>query len=112
MTMVMIGITMITLGQVIGGSGTNPMTDCDDIDKTNFQVGANDPNDFDRDNDGIGCEADDINGNHISNKNDLDCDDIDKTNFQVGANDPNDFDRDNDGIGCEADDINRYSNKP
>ena len=88
-----------------GDSGNNDL-DCDDIDKTNFQVGANDPNDFDRDNDGIGCEADDING---TSNNDLDCDDIDKTNFQVGANDPNDFDRDNDGIGCEADDINSNS---
>ncbi len=85
-----------------GDNGNNDL-DCDDIDKTNFPVGSNDPNDFDRDNDGIGCEADDING---TSNNDLDCDDIDKTNFPVGSNDPNDFDRDNDGIGCEADDIN------
>jgi hypothetical protein len=77
--------------------------DCDDIDERNFPVGANDPNDFDRDGDGIGCEDDDIDG---TSNTDLDCDDIDERNFPVGANDPNDFDRDGDGIGCEAEDLN------
>ncbi len=66
-----------------GDSGNNDL-DCDDIDKTNFQVGANDPNDFDRDNDGIGCEAEILTVMAVAT-DDLDCDDIDKTNFQVGS---------------------------
>ena len=31
--------------------------DCDDISDRNFIVSSNDPNGFDRDNDGIGCES-------------------------------------------------------
>src|SRR5215217_5263482 len=34
-----------------------PGLNCDDVDDTNFEVVGSDPHDFDRDNDGIGCEA-------------------------------------------------------
>ncbi|WP_172602126.1 hypothetical protein [Candidatus Nitrosocosmicus franklandus] len=71
--------------------------DCEDIDERNFPVGDNDPNNFDADGDGIGCEAEDLN----NNGDDLDCEDIDERNFPVGDNDPNNFDADGDGIGCE-----------
>jgi hypothetical protein len=33
-----------------------PGLNCDDVDDTNFEVVGSDPHDFDRDNDGIGCE--------------------------------------------------------
>jgi hypothetical protein len=33
--------------------------DCDDVSNRNFKVSSNDPNGFDRDNDGIGCESND-----------------------------------------------------
>ncbi len=82
-------------------SGNGGDLDCEDIDERNFPVGSNDPNDFDRDNDGIGCEADDLNNNGTSNS-DLDCEDIDERNFPVGSNDTNNFDADRDGIGCET----------
>ena len=62
-------------------STSNNDLDCDDIDKTKFQVGANDPNDFDGDNDGIGCEADDINNNNGTRSGDLNCGDIAETNI-------------------------------
>ena len=61
--------------------------------KRNFQVGANDPNDFDRDNDGIGCEADDINNNNDTRSGDLNCGDIAETNITVGSNDPNNLEQ-------------------
>ena len=44
-------------------SGNDDDLNCEDIDERNFLVGNNDPNDFDGDNDGIGCEAEDINSN-------------------------------------------------
>ncbi len=37
--------------------------DCEDISETNFEVSSNDPNGFDGDNDGIGCESDDGDNN-------------------------------------------------
>jgi hypothetical protein len=93
--------------------------DCDDISDENFKVSENDPHDFDRDGDGIGCESgndDDSvdNGDHCdklypdncipSPPPDLDCDDISHKNFKVSGDDPHDFDRDNDGWGCESGD--------
>jgi len=76
--------------------------DCDDISGKNFEVSSNDPNDFDRDNDGIGCETGSSSGETGSNPEDLNCRDVPDSNFEVSSNDPNDFDRDNDGIGCES----------
>jgi hypothetical protein len=84
-----------------GDNGSGDDLNCEDIDERNFLVGNNDPNNFDGDNDGIGCEAEDLN----NNGGDLDCADIRETNVTVGSNDPNNLDADGDGIGCEADDI-------
>ncbi len=73
--------------------------------KQTSKLEANDPNDFDRDNDGIGCEADDINNNNGTRSGDLNCGDIEETNIPVGSNDPNNFDA-IDGIGCETQNSN------
>ncbi|MDF0680749.1 MAG: hypothetical protein P0116_07285 [Candidatus Nitrosocosmicus sp.] len=40
--------------------------DCGDISNRNIKVSSNDPNGFDGDNDGIGCESDDDNSNENS----------------------------------------------
>ncbi len=54
--------------------------DCGDVDERNFQVGTNDPNNFDADGDGIGCESssnnnDNDNLNPISGDNNSRCPD-------------------------------------
>ncbi|WP_196817207.1 hypothetical protein [Candidatus Nitrosocosmicus oleophilus] len=41
--------------------------DCEDVSNKNFKVSSNDPNGFDRDNDGIGCESDDEDNNDGNN---------------------------------------------
>jgi len=87
-----------------GGHGNGDVLNCEDFDERNFQVGSNDPNNFDGDGDGIGCDSND-NGNS-NNGGDLNCGDIDERNFQVGSNDPNNFDGDGDGTGCETDEAN------
>ena len=105
-----------------------PDLNCPDIPYKNFQVTGADPHGFDRDRDGIGCEAADAggvtppdngdgtppdNGNgdcdpsypNVCIKSpppDLNCPDISDKNFQVIGSDPHGFDRDNDGIGCES----------
>src|SRR5215217_1386504 len=105
-----------------------PDLNCDDVSDTDFRVEGSDPHDFDRDNDGIGCESgggapedssedvDDDDGGggdtscHPSYPDncipppppDLNCDDVSDTDFEVVGSDPHDFDRDNDGIGCES----------
>jgi len=96
-----------------------PDLDCDEISYSNFRVIGNDPHEFDRDNDGIGCE---VGAPFTSNTvesvpecdesypdvcippypPDLDCGEIGYSNFKVIGNDPHGFDRDNDGIGCES----------
>ncbi len=40
--------------------------DCDDVSDRNFEVSSNDPNGFDGDNDGIGCESNDEESNENS----------------------------------------------
>ena len=88
-------------GSSNGGRNHGDDLNCEDIDERNFLVGNNDPNGFDGDNDGVGCEAEDLN----KNASDLNCGDIQETNVAVGSNDPNNLDGDNDGIGCETNDI-------
>ena len=100
----------------------------DDGVPENFVVSGSDPHGFDADNDGIGCEdgngdgdngggggddGDDNGGDtscHPSYPDEcipppppnLNCDDVDATNFDVVPPDPHGFDgNDNDGIGCE-----------
>ena len=89
-------------GSSNGGRNHGDDLDCEDIDERNFLVGNNDPNGFDGDNDGIGCETNDIDNNNGTIANDLNCSDVGGTNIAVGSNDPNNLDGDNDGIGCET----------
>ena len=44
------------------GRTAGPDLDCSDIAERNFPVGPSDPNNFDRDHDGIGCESDHAGG--------------------------------------------------
>ncbi len=76
--------------------------DCNDVADSNFEVSSNDPNGFDGDNDGIGCETGSSSSETGPNAADLDCNDVADSNFEVSSNDPNGFDGDNDGIGCES----------
>src|SRR5215212_1408669 len=112
-----------TVGQTQGGAATGGDLNCEDITERNFAIDPNnDPNGFDRDNDGIGCETgargevtegegegeDDACDSSYpdtcipSPPPDLNCDDVSATDFRVEGSDPHDFDRDNDGIGCES----------
>ncbi len=114
-------------------SSPPPDLDCGDPGvPQNFRVLSPDPHDFDRDNDGIGCEdgsnaPDDsgVGGGDLDDGDDngdtschpsypddcipppppnLNCGDEGvPENFQVVGSDPHGFDGDNDGIGCETD---------
>jgi len=117
------------VGQTQGGATTGGDLNCEDITERNFAIDPNnDPNGFDGDNDGIGCESgggapedssedvDDDDGGggdtscHPSYPDNcipppppnLNCDDVSDTDFEVVGSDPHGFDRDNDGIGCES----------
>jgi hypothetical protein len=104
-----------------------PDLDCVDVGITNFRVLSPDPHDFDRNNDGVGCErgssgvpedsAEDIDDDgggdtscHPSYPDtcipppppNLNCGDIGDTDFEVVGSDPHGFDGDDDGIGCES----------
>ncbi|ALI34571.1 hypothetical protein NMY3_00357 [Candidatus Nitrosocosmicus oleophilus] len=46
---------------------SNGDLDCADVDERNFQVESNDPNNFDGDNDGIGCETEEGNDDQTNN---------------------------------------------
>ena len=112
-----------TVGQTQGGAATGGDLNCEDITERNFAIDPNnDPNGFDRDNDGIGCETgargevtegegegeDDACDSSYpdtcipSPPPDLNCDDVSATNFRVEGSDPHGFDADNDGVGCET----------
>ena len=94
---------------------------CEDTPNRDFKTSSDDPHDFDRDEDGIGCESgnnddaidEEINcdpsypDNCIPPKtsepdSDLNCEDTPNRDFNVSPNDPHDFDRDGDGKGCES----------
>jgi hypothetical protein len=102
-----------------------PNLNCDDVDFRNFRVLSPDPHDFDRDNDGIGCDLAGDSGDEVGAGEDddgdnscdpsypdvcipppppnLNCDDEGvPENFEVSGSDPHGFDGDNDGIGCES----------
>jgi len=96
-----------------------PDLDCGEIGYSNFRVVGSDPHGFDRDNDGIGCEAGSTQSSQSVDSTtscdpsypdvciplyppDLDCGEIGYSNFRVVGSDPHGFDRDNDGIGCES----------
>jgi hypothetical protein len=106
-----------------------PDLNCDDVGVTNFRVLSPDSHDFDRDNDGVGCESgsglpedssEDVDDDGSGGDGDtschpsypdtcipppppnLNCDDVSDTNFEVVGSDPHGFDGDNDGIGCES----------
>jgi hypothetical protein len=111
------------VGQTQGGATTGGDLNCEDITERNFAIDPNnDPNGFDGDNDGIGCETgargevtegEGEGGGAACDSSypdtcipspppDLNCDDVSATDFRVEGSDPHDFDRDNDGIGCES----------
>lgn len=62
-----------------GQSERNGDMDCSDVGERNFSVGSSDPNNFDGDGDGIGCESgnneDDDNSSAQSSNNNTRCDD-------------------------------------
>ena len=112
-----------TVGQTQGGAATGGDLNCEDITERNFAIDPNnDPNGFDRDNDGIGCETgargevtegEGEGGGAACDSSypdtcipspppDLNCDDVSATNFRVEGSDPHGFDADNDGVGCET----------
>jgi hypothetical protein len=70
-----------------------------EIPHKNFKVGKDDPHDFDRDGNGIGCEEDESSESG-SGSDILNCKDI-QGSIKLSSFDPNRLDRDNDGIGCE-----------
>src|SRR5215208_2549701 len=111
------------VGQTQGGATTGGDLNCEDITERNFAIDPNnDPNGFDGDNDGIGCETgargevtegEGEGGGAACDSSypdtcipspppDLNCDDVSATDFGVEGSDPHGFDRDNDGIGCES----------
>ena len=105
-----------------------PDLNCPHVPYKNFKVTGADPHGFDRDKDGIGCEAadaggvtppDNADGTPPENGNgdcdpsyptvcikspppQLNCDDVPYKNFKVTGRDPHGFDGDNDGIGCDS----------
>src|SRR5215204_4813950 len=103
------------VGQTQGGATTGGDLNCEDITERNFAI---DPNGFDGDNDGIGCETGargevTEGGGAACDSSypdtcipppppDLNCDDVSATDFRVEGSDPHGFDGDNDGIGCES----------
>jgi hypothetical protein len=102
--------------------------DCADIAETDFTVDGADPNGFDGDGDGVGCESgygeeasgesyteedlEDLDADGCSDSYpdicvpsdayDLDCADVGDTDFTVDGDDPYGFDGEGDGIGCES----------
>ena len=72
-----------------------------EISREHFRViSDDDPHDYDRDNDGIGCDKDETNASGGLNSDILNCEDI-QGSIKLTSLDPNRLDRDNDGIGCE-----------
>ncbi len=92
--------------------------DCDDFQfqedaQAELERNPSDPNDLDRDNDGVACE--DLpsrgGGEGQERNNDLDCADFQdqeeaQAELERDPSDPNNLDADNDGIACEALDDN------
>jgi hypothetical protein len=82
--------------------------DCADVGEFDFTVVGEDPNGFDADGDGIGCESDesfdysDDYADDFSDEygDDLDCSDVSGP-IIVPPDDPNGLDADGDGVGCE-----------
>src|SRR5215204_1879250 len=111
------------VGQTQGGATTGGDLNCEDITERNFAIDPNnDPNGFDGDNDGIGCETG-ARGEVTEGEGEgggaacdssypdtcipspppnLNCDDVSDTDFEVEGSDPHGFDGDNDGIGCKS----------
>ena len=103
---------------------------CHDLVVSDFTVQGNDPYNFDRDSNGVGCELAQIKSKHAElddmsdclrsytdfcmspGLSDLDCFDIQFSNFAVRGNDPYNFDRDNNGIGCESVTVKSKATKP
>src|SRR5215211_7890133 len=92
-----------------------PGLNCDDVDDTNFEVVGSDPHDFDRDNDGIGCEdgngdeeddgADDDDGGDDDGADDDDGGDDDGADDDDGGDDDGaDDDDGGDDDGADDDD--------